>query len=106
MLAHTLERVYIPPDLAGFVEGRSSWARIGVTIHVTAPKIDPGFNATITLEMANFGEIPVELRAGIDEPAQLMLFRLSTPVPESDLYGTSAEDLFQGQTDPIPHHKN
>jgi hypothetical protein len=24
-----------------------------------------------------------------------MLFRLSTPVPESDLYGTSAEDLFQ-----------
>jgi len=39
VLAQTLERVYIPPDLAGFVEGRSSWARIGVTIHVTAPKI-------------------------------------------------------------------
>ena len=106
VLAQTFERVYIPPDLAGFVEGRSSWARIGVTIHVTAPKIDPGFNATITLEMANFGKIPVELRAGIDEPAQLMLFRLSTPVPESDLYGTGAEDLFQGQTDPIPHHRN
>lgn len=27
VLAQTLERVYIPPDLVGFVEGRSSWAR-------------------------------------------------------------------------------
>lgn len=68
VLAQTLERVYTPPDLVGFVEGRSSWARIGVTIHVTAPKIDPGFDATITLEMGNFGKIPVELRAGVDEP--------------------------------------
>jgi deoxycytidine triphosphate deaminase len=76
-----------------------------VTIHVTAPKIDPGFNATITLEMANFGKVPIELRAGIDEPAQLMFFRLSTPVPESDLYGTSTSDTFQGQTDPIPHRR-
>ena len=105
VLAQTLERVYIPPDLAGFVEGRSSWARIGVTIHVTAPKIDPGFNASITLEMVNFGKVTVELRAGTDEPAQLMLFRLSTPVPEADLYGMSERDTFQGQTDPIPRRK-
>lgn len=98
VLAQTLERVSIPPDLVGFVEGRSSWARVGVTIHVTAPKIDPGFNATITLEMANFGKVPVELRAVIDEPAQLMFFRLSTPVAETDLYGTGANDTFQGQT--------
>ena len=32
VLAQTLESVHIPPDLAGFVEGRSSWARVGVTI--------------------------------------------------------------------------
>ena len=85
-------------DAFRFVEGRSSWARIGVTIHVTAPKIDPGFNAAITLEMANFGKIAVELRAGTDEPAQLML-------PEADLYGASEKDTFQGQTDPIPHRR-
>jgi dCTP deaminase len=105
VLAQTLEQVYIPPDLVGFVEGRSSWARLGVTIHVTAPKIDPGFNATITLEMANFGKIPVELRAGVDQPAQLMFFKLSTPVPEEDLYGVSERDTFQGQTEPIPRRK-
>jgi dCTP deaminase len=105
VLAQTLERVYIPPDLVGFVEGRSSWARIGVTIHVTAPKIDPGFNALITLEMANFGKLPVQLRAGIDEPAQLMFFRLTTPVAETDLYGMSERDTFQNQTDPIPRRR-
>lgn len=105
VLAQTLERVYIPPDLAGFVEGRSSWARVGVTIHVTAPKIDPGFNASITLEMANFGKVSVELRAGVDAPAQLMFFKLSKPIPKANLYGASEKDTFQHQTEPIPRQR-
>jgi dCTP deaminase len=105
VLAQTLERVSIPPDLVGFVEGRSSWARIGITIHVTAPKIDPGFNAPITLEMANFGRIAVDLRALVDKPAQLMFFRLSTPLRELELYGTGEQDSFQYQTDPIPYRE-
>lgn len=103
VLAQTLETVYIPPDLVGLVEGRSSWARIGVTIHVTSPKIDPGFNSHITLEMSNLGKVPVNLRAGIDQPAQLMLLKLSSPVAERDLYGTGPNDMFQGQETPIPH---
>lgn len=103
VLAQTLERVRIPNDVVGLVEGRSSYARVGVTVHVTAPKIDPGFDARITLEMANFGSIPVDLRAEIDRPAQLILLRLSTPLGEDDLYGRGAGDTFQGQTEPIPH---
>jgi dCTP deaminase len=103
VLAQTLESVLIPPDLVGFVEGRSSWARLGITIHVTAPKIDPGFNAPIALEMANFGKVPVDLRAGVDRPAQLMLLRISTPLEETELYGAGEQDTFQYQTDPIPH---
>ena len=102
VLAQTLERVYIPADLVGLVEGRSSWARMGISIHVTAPKIDPGFDAQITLEMANFGSIPVNLRSGIDQPAQLILISLSSPVAKDDLYGTKAQDAFQGQDAPIP----
>ena len=87
LVAQTLEKIYIPNDLVGLVEGRSSYARVGVTIHVTAPKIDPGFDAHITLEMANFGEVPVDLRAGVDTPAQLILLRLTTPLESTDLYG-------------------
>lgn len=106
VLAQTLERVHIPADVVGLLEGRSSFARVGVTIHVTAPKIDPGFDATITLEMANFGRVPVDLRAGIDRPAQLMLLRLSTPLRDEDLYGASPNDVFQGQEDPIPRRRS
>jgi dCTP deaminase len=102
VLAQTKERVYIPADLVGLVEGRSSYARVGVTVHVTAPKIDPGFDASITLEMANFGKVAVDLRAGIDVPAQLIFLRLSRPVSAKDLYGTRKGDRFQHQTDPIP----
>jgi dCTP deaminase len=102
VLAQTLETVFIPPDLVGLVEGRSSWARMGVSIHVTSPKIDPGFDAHVTLEMTNLGRISVNLRAGIDRPAQLMLMRLSTPLTKEQLYGTGTDDTFQGQKTPIP----
>jgi len=83
--------------VVGLVEGRSSWARVGISIHVTAPKIDPGFDATITLEMFNFGKIAVELRASIDKPAQLMLLRVTTPLKEQELYGHGEHDAFQRQ---------
>ena len=42
-LATTLEYVKIPDDLVARVEGRSSMGRLGVTMHVTAGFIDPGF---------------------------------------------------------------
>ncbi len=103
VLAQTLERVRIPNDLVGFVEGRSSWARTGVSIHLTAPKIDPGFDGTITLEIANMGRVSVELKAEEDLPAQLMFFRVSTPLEETELYGADEADIFQYQSDPIPH---
>lgn len=105
VLAHTFEKIRIPSDVVGLVEGRSSWARIGVSIHITAPKIDPGFNGTITLEMANLGRAPVTLRAELDKPAQLMFVRLSEPLKDEELYGGKADDIFQDQTTPIPHKR-
>ena len=105
VLAQTLERVHIPNTLMGLVEGRSSYARIGVAVHLTAPKIDLGFDAHITLEMANFGKIPVELRAGIDKPAQLLLVEITTSIEASDLYGTNPTDVFQNQIEPIPRKR-
>lgn len=105
VLAHTLERVTLPSDLVGLVEGRSSFARAGVSIHVTAPKIDPGFAGTITLEMFNFSSVPVDLRAGIDRPAQLMLLRISTPLDAAEVYGADSRGVFQGQDAPLPQRR-
>ena len=102
VLAHTLERVEMPNDLMGLVEGRSGWARAGLSVHLTAPKIDPGFNGTITLEIANMGPATVELVAEEDHPAQLMLIELTDPLGDEDLYGAGESGVFQYQSDPIP----
>ncbi|MBF6560881.1 MAG: dCTP deaminase [Candidatus Binataceae bacterium] len=99
VLSQTLERVQIPNDLMGLVEGRSSWARFGISVHVTAPKIDPGFSAPITLELTNHGNIAIELIANEDRPCQLMFLQLSTPLEHG--YKTSGA-LFADQTKPIP----
>ena len=102
VLAQTLERIALPNDLMGLVEGRSSWARVGLSVHLTAPKIDPGFDGTITLEIANMGPATVQLVAEEDEPAQLMLFELREPLDDADMYGADERDIFQYQSDPIP----
>ena len=102
VLAHTLERVEMPNDLMGLVEGRSGWVRAGLSVHLTAPKIDPGFNGTITLEIANMGPATVELVAEEDKPAQLMLIELTDPLGDADLYGAGESGIFQYQSDPIP----
>ena len=57
--------VGLPLDLAGRVEGRSRLARLGLGVHVTAPKIDPGFRNRITLEMFNLGPWTIGLTANM-----------------------------------------
>lgn len=63
-LAATFEYVRMPNDLEGQVEGRSSWARLGLQI-ATATTVEPGFKGVITLELSNVGTIPLVLRPGV-----------------------------------------
>lgn len=65
VIGETLETVGFPLHLAGRVEGRSRLARLGVGVHITAPKIDPGFRNRITLEIFNLGPWAIELKAGM-----------------------------------------
>ncbi len=51
--------------LAARVEGKSSLARLGLAVHVTAPTIHAGFDGRIRLEIINHGLIPIRLRAGM-----------------------------------------
>lgn len=64
VLATTAEWFRIPLDVAAQVDGRSSLGRLGITAHVTAGWIDPGFLGRITLEVANHGPWSVVLEAG------------------------------------------
>ena len=63
-LATTYETVKVPNNLVARVEGRSSMGRLGITMHVTAGFIDPGFHGKITLEISNIGKMPVALYPG------------------------------------------
>ena len=78
VLGSTIERVRIPLDLCGILDGKSSWARKGLSVHSTASMIQPGFEGRITLELTNTNRKPVVLRQG-DAVAQIRFERLETP---------------------------
>jgi dCTP deaminase len=70
----TRERVSLPPDLCGFLEGRSRFARLGLMIHVTSALVQPGVSNRQVLEMGNVSGHPLEIHPGV-RICQLVLMR-------------------------------
>jgi dCTP deaminase len=85
VLAATLEYISIPRSLMAYVNGRSSWGRLGLNI-ATATLVGPGFKGAITFEMVNLGTVPIGLYPGV-RIAQLVLHTLTEPEPEEGAYG-------------------
>ena len=56
------ETVKLPANIIGWLDGRSSLARLGLMVHVTAHRIDPGWEGKIVLEFYNSGKLPLALR--------------------------------------------
>lgn len=98
-LAFTLEEISIASGLAASVQGKSSLARAGLSIHLTAPHIHPGFMGHIVLEMYNFGPWKLEFEPARDLICQLILYQVTQPVSEIaiDKLGTYME-----QKSPFP----
>lgn len=65
VLAVTLEKVQIPNDLMGRLEGRSSLGRLGLVVHSTASIFDPGWDGNCVLELGNLGRMAVSLTPGM-----------------------------------------
>jgi dCTP deaminase len=102
ILALTHEKVYMPNDLIAIVEGRSTYARVGLTMHQTAPWIQPGWSGHITLEIRNSGPLSIELTPLVDMPCQLTFLKLTTPLTASQAYGSRPTDAYQDQTSALP----
>lgn len=83
VLAATLEWVKLPNDLMGFVAGKSSWARRGLSVE-GAPGVHPRFSGCLTLEVANHGVVPIELRSGM-EICQLFLLQMAPEKAETEV---------------------
>lgn len=78
ILCSTMELVTLGPRHGARLEGKSSIGRLGISIHVTAGFIDPGFCGHPTLEVVNFLNRPIKLTAGM-LICQLAVFRLGSP---------------------------
>ncbi len=64
-LGITRERLTLPDDLCGWLEGRSRFARVGLMIHITASFMQPGIDNRQVLEMYNAGPIPLAIHPGM-----------------------------------------
>ncbi|MGH6975400.1 MAG: dCTP deaminase, partial [Stellaceae bacterium] len=105
VLALTHEHVWMPKHLIALVEGRSTYARVGLSMHQTAPWIQPGWDGHITLEIRNSGPLKIELTPIIDMPCQLTFFQLTSALKDHQAYGSRATDTFQHQKRAIPKRR-
>lgn len=84
VLGYTLEKVSLPNYLAARIEGRSSMARLGVSIHQTAPTVQANFIGQLRLEISNVGPYTVLLEPGT-RFCQLIVEKLSSPALSTNL---------------------
>lgn len=64
-LASTMESLELADDVLARLEGRSSIARLGITVHSTAAMFEPGWIGTATMELSNLGRMAVALYPGM-----------------------------------------
>lgn len=98
-LAATHERVHLPIEsrLAARVEGKSSLARLGLVIHMTAPTIHCGFDGVITLEIFNYGPFPLLVTPGKTRVCQLIIEKLSSTPQEPGGKSFSGQKTAKGK---------
>jgi len=79
MIAQTKEEFNLPNDMIGRLEGKSSFARLGVVIHQTSARFDPGWNGPAVLEIRNNSDNDIILYCG-DKICALSFERMMLPV--------------------------
>jgi dCTP deaminase len=100
VLGSTLERIRLPDDVVGRLDGKSSLGRLGLLIHSTAGFIDPGWDGHVTLELSNVANLPITIYYGM-KIGQLSFVQLTEPAETP--YGAAAiGSKYQGQRGPTP----
>ncbi len=94
VLAYTREQITLPLGVAARVEGKSSLARLGLSIHQTAPTVQAGWgrprSLPLRLEISNVGPFVCRLTPGMPV-CQLIFEELKTEA------GRELESRFQNQ---------
>ncbi len=96
-LASTMETLELPDDMLGRLEGRSSIARLGITVHSTAAVFEPGWIGTATMELSNLGRMAVALYPGM----RICAFSFETvSSPVMTPYRDKVNNKYAGQVTP------
>jgi len=92
ILGSTIESIKTPRNLCGFLDGRSTLARLGLNIHITAAVTDGLYEdaRTITLEIQNAGNMHLVLSHKM-AIGSLLFAELDQPV------GQSTHGRYKGQ---------
>ncbi len=100
VLGSTAERVSLPDDMVGRLEGKSSLGRLGLLIHSTAGFVDAGWDGYLTLELSNVANLPIILYAAM-KIGQISFLQMTTPADHP--YGSGElRSKYQGQRGPTP----
>lgn len=80
ILVGTYEKLTLPLEgrLAARVEGRSSLARLGISVHMTAPTIHCGFSGVVYLEVKNEGPFNLKIWPEKTPLCQVVFERVSS----------------------------
>lgn len=65
LIAPTKERLYVPTNLVVMLQGRSRFARKGITVELSSSRFDPGWCGTLVMEIANMGPACFNLFPGL-----------------------------------------
>ncbi len=77
-LGKTVEKIKVAPDIMGKLEGRSRYARMGISIHITSSIVQPGSNNHQVLEIVNLAPFPVVLHKGM-RISQIVFHKMTSP---------------------------
>ena len=93
ILAWTHEKITLPNHsrIAARVEGKSSLARVGLGVHITAPTIHAGFKGRLQLELFNHGKVSVRLIPGM--PICQLIFEKTLGTPAKGYSGIFADQM-------------
>lgn len=84
VLSNILEKLTLRSTIAARLEGRSTNARFGLTIHSTAPTVHASYSGYLTLEICNLGTIPINLKSGL--PIGQLIFERLESLPLRTLH--------------------
>ena len=92
LLGHSMEYILLDDKISAELDGRSSFARSGLEIHMTAGFVEPGFKGVLTFEFFNAGSNPIRLFPGM-RIGQLRFIPVNEP---AEGYSKKREAKYKG----------